>query len=138
MNSKIFLVVSACLIAAVHQSSAQMTERFVMNIGEYSNDDINTSIVKNCRATVISNRHVLTTADCATASPSRKISVVVEASEMYLGEEIMARLAIKTDKVFMHPDYRTGQDNHANVAVVSVSHYLIVLDADFLIKHIHS
>lgn len=118
MDFKLFLVFLIFVISFAQQSSGQVSERFIVSIIEY---DANAYI---CRSTVITDRHVLTTATCATSS-TRRLGV---RAELTFGPGSSGTTAVPVERVFIHPDYRAGQPETANVAVLLVSHCQLFLD----------
>lgn len=70
-----FSFVSIFLLALNHESSAQ-NERFIVNVNEFNSRDLSVSRFR-CSGTIITNRHVLTTAACATAEPGWTLSIGV-------------------------------------------------------------
>ncbi len=73
--------------------------------------------VGRCPATIITNRHVLTTAACAIPSNS-SLSLAIEV-RMIFGGGGSASQTIGADEAFIHPNY-TGDIYSNNVAVVRV------------------
>jgi hypothetical protein len=76
-----FLLVLIVVLLVLHQSSSLEPKRFLVKIGQYTRPHLSTTTVR-CSGTVVSSRHVLTTADCATLSNEQKktqdISVIYE------------------------------------------------------------
>lgn len=73
MNRITFSFLSIILLAVNHESSVQ-NERFVVNVNEFNSKDLSISRFR-CSGTIITPRHVLTTAACATVEPGWTLSI---------------------------------------------------------------
>lgn len=66
------------LILLVQQTFCQPSaSRFILNVAYYEQPDLDT-FVNRCIASVITERHVLTTATCVDVEPSQGVAVVAE------------------------------------------------------------
>lgn len=84
--------------------------------------------VSRCPATIITNRHVLTTAACAIPSNS-SLQLAIEMQKVFEGGGSENR-TISAKRAFIHPNY-SGDVHSNNVAVVLVSNELIKISLVF-------
>lgn len=113
MKFHAFLLLPFFLVVLFHQASSQ--NRFIVAVIERLTEMTNKTN-SLCPATIITDRHVLTTADCATVSNSSyQLAVSVQiATDFSWGYS-----TVGVERVFIHPN-RTATSN--NVAVILVSH----------------
>jgi secreted trypsin-like serine protease len=97
-------------INEVTSDDYQENPRFTVFVMHYTNDI--SDAVQRCAGTIISDRHVLTTASCVSVQPSTQIAI-----ESYVGSE---KRLVSTRQVTIHPAYIPSQNTEANVAVVEV------------------
>jgi hypothetical protein len=65
-------------LAFVHQNSSQPSaSRFILNVAHYTLPNLDTAEYR-CVASVITERHVLTTANCVSVEPSQGVAIVAE------------------------------------------------------------
>lgn len=89
--------------------------RFILNVAVYDLPDTESAVTR-CVASVITQRHVLTTASCVSVEKSQGIVVqTIVANENET--EITSALPIR---VSIHPDYMESEGNFSNVAVILV------------------
>ena len=73
-------------LVLVCQSSCQPTaSRFILNVAHYEFPDLDT-IENKCVASVITERHVLTTATCVSVEPHQGLAIVAEVSVLNFTE----------------------------------------------------
>lgn len=115
MNLKYFLVFSIFVISLIKQSFGQASEKFIVSVIDYDSGKY------HCRSTVITDRHVLTTATCATASNNR-LGLRAEISFSGPGINFSGSTSVPVERVFIHPSYSASQPETANLAVILVRH----------------
>lgn len=71
---KLFLLILLIQQSVFAQPSAS---RFILSVAHYEQPDLDT-LVNRCIASVITERHVLTTATCVDVEPSQGVAVVAE------------------------------------------------------------
>lgn len=71
------------LLSLTHRNSLQQNDaRFIVNVAHYTLPDIDTAKIR-CAASIITNRHVLTTANCVIVEPGKGVAIkafIVEAN----------------------------------------------------------
>lgn len=77
-----FAIFAAAVIfcSLSHQIAAQDELKYIVAITEYSDEVALVNSTRRCYATFITDRHVVTTADCVKVSGSTKLAVAVEGS----------------------------------------------------------
>jgi hypothetical protein len=89
-----FLVIFLFLI---HQSACQPSaSRFILNVAHYTLPDLETA-ENRCVATVITDRHVLTTATCVSVEEFQGVAVVAEVSVLNFTES--SKTSTKTPRI---------------------------------------
>ena len=74
------------LLVLVCQSSCQPTaSRFILKVAHYIDGDLDTIEIK-CVASVVTERHVLTTATCVSVEPTKSVAIVAEVSVLNFTE----------------------------------------------------
>jgi hypothetical protein len=100
--------------ALTEESAANDFPNFVANIVTISEYDNNVPVIR-CSGTIISEQHVLTTAECASTDQTIAIHSAFNNSEN--GTEIGYE---KDVKITIHPDYSDGKLSHNNLAIIKV------------------
>ncbi|CRK94124.1 CLUMA_CG007647, isoform A [Clunio marinus] len=95
MEHKNFLLIFSVLLLSMTCNG----ERFIVNVVEYEIENAGVSTLK-CAGTIISDRHVVTTAVCAIAAPTRRIAVEVDTIDG------VGSITVRYDAtVRIHPDF---------------------------------
>lgn len=119
MNSKLFIVLSFFLIALAQESLGQVSER--LTVGEWTNSI--SERTPRCRGTIITDRHVLTSAECATVSGNSRLAIThTVQNPIGWGFTESSR---SVGRIFIHPNY-TGQSSSSNIAVLRVGFSIIL------------
>lgn len=102
------------LIVLCEQGLAQ--ERFIVTVTEYVSGNFN-GAVGRCPGTIITDRHVLTTADCAT--PTNNSMLLGIRINFDFGNGGYGSTSVPALRAHIHPDYN-GDLHSNNIAVVRV------------------
>ena len=98
-------------------------EKFILSIAHYDVLDIETAVVQ-CVGSVITEKHIVTTASCVNVPPSKGIIVQQKLTNENETDVISALPII----VSIHPDYIESDGNSSNIAVILVKK---LLELDF-------
>jgi hypothetical protein len=95
--------------------SIENPARFILNIASYNVPDIDAPVTR-CVGSVITNRHIVTTATCVNVDSSQ--GIIIQAVISNNNEtRTTSTLPIRVSK---HPDFIENEDNFSNIAVILV------------------
>lgn len=105
----------------VFHSEIVSSKNFIANVMELLDVNIIGSARFRCIGTIITERHLLTTASCVTIPEGSVQGIGVEADWEGVGFT-----TIQAEEIFIHSDFVENQSRIANVAVIKVSKFRFV------------
>lgn len=102
----------------VFNSEIVSSSNFVANVMELLDVNIIGTARFRCIGTIISERHLLTTASCVSIPTGSVQGIGVEADWAERGF-----MTVQAEEIFIHPDFIETQTRIANVAVIKVSEF---------------
>lgn len=84
MNIKSFLISAIAILALIYRVDCQLTNRFLVDIAHFTSGNISTAVVQ-CAGTVISQRHVITTATCVNVQLPTAVAIRFESYTVVQG-----------------------------------------------------
>jgi Trypsin len=128
MNYRTFVLIFVCFL--IQSSSAQIPVNdtrfgsFNVQIRYYSSLE-NSRAEFQCLGSLISLKHVLTAASCVSSLVVNRFLLNVGSTALLGdGDDSVAKTLIAID---CHPEFKEGQPLKANIAVLTVSSYLITI-----------
>jgi Trypsin len=125
MNYRSFILIFVCFVI---QSSAQIPVNdthfgsFNVQVRYFSSSE-NSRAEFQCLGCLISLKHVLTAASCVSSLVINRVLLNVGSTALLGdGDDSVAKTLIAID---CHPEFKEGQPLKANIAVLTVSSYLI-------------
>lgn len=116
MKFSALLLLPIFLVVLVHQASSQT--RFIVAVIE-KHKTLPDTTRELCPATIITERHVLTSGDCTQPSNSSyDLMVQVQMIEQIGGGVSSGTVTVSADRIFVHPN-RTQWSNNVGVIMVS-------------------